>query len=122
MALRFAAQLYLDITFCDGLSADSNSYRYADKVGVLEFDTAAKLAVVEQDIDIVIEQLLIDFFGGLGDLFLVLINAGNQNLKWSNTDGENDAVIVVADFDGGGKDSVDADAVTAHNAGLFISR
>src|SRR5262252_3145371 len=112
------AGLDFDFAFGQGLFADADADGKADELGIFEFHAGSFVAVVEDDIHAARSEVSVYLLGALHDFAVGRdVERGDADGVGGDTDGPDDAIVVVALLDDGLEGTSDADAVTAHDGG-----
>ncbi len=113
----------LDLIFGDS-SSDIDAEGDTDEVGVFEFDSGTLVAVVEEDIEASAGEVFGDFFSGVEEVGVLDVGDGDDDVEGSDGGVESIGAAVVGGgggLDGGGEDTLNADAVAAHDGGDFLA-
>ena len=105
----------------EALAAHDDLHGQADEVGVLELHAGAFFAVVEQHVEAHLAEQLVQFVGLGGGVGVLGIKVDQFEVERREGRREGDAVAVVVLLDAGRDHAGDADAVTAHDGGLFLA-
>src|SRR6185369_6347220 len=119
--LTAAPVLKLDLPFNKILSPDHHPERDADQVGILELDPRPLVTVVIQDFDAESEKFCIDILCSLAHRIIFGVDRGDDTVKGSDRQREDDTVLVVVLLDAGCDGPADADAVAPHEYDLFFA-
>ena len=87
----------------------------------LNFTPAELLAVVEEDVEAGVLQLLVDLLRALAHAGLVEAQCRRGGRGTARARRPDDAALVVVRLDRAGEDAPDADAVAAHDGGLLLA-
>src|SRR4051794_34161877 len=86
-----------------------------DQISVFELHSGALIAIVEENVVSGTFKLFCDLLSSGHQRRIADICGHNNHVKGSNGGHEEKSVFVIALFDGRGKDSLNANAITAHN-------
>ena len=95
--LRFSAFSLLHVyeLFIDSVFTDRYPQRYADEVGILEFNTGSFVAVVKQRLDALGTQTAVNLVGAFHLNAVINVHRYNNDGKRRYGFRENDAVVVM---------------------------
>ena len=99
----------------------NNAQRIADQVSVLEFNTGALLAVVDNNLYASLVQLFVDFLSLRQRSLVLHVYRNNEHLIRSNSYRPDHAVSVMALLNAGSHSTANADTVAAHNHRLLLA-
>ena len=104
-----------------GAAADGGAQGHPKEISVAELDASGFVPVVIENFKTGRRELFVEFVSGGGYLVIAGVQRDKVNVIGSDARGEDDAVVIVAAFNGCAEETTDADAVAAHEHGLFLA-
>src|SRR5699024_354250 len=102
--------------------ADDNPVRDADQLHVCELDPGARIAIIPEDVEAELPQLIVEQLAGCGGTFgFVHVQRYQRDVEWGDGGWPDDAPLIGVLLDSGGNDARDADSIAAHGRSLAVA-